>query len=106
MVAQGQMNTGTQEGNKERSVRNLCSGNKYLRKRRAQSVVEFAFGMVIFGLMTYGMVQCFRWVILDLAERRFDHDRILTNASLTTEAQLNPNFHRVRRIDAVLPAAH
>jgi hypothetical protein len=78
--------------------------SRYSGRRRAQSVVEFAFGMVIFGLMVYGLVQCFRWVVMDLAERRFDHDRILVNESLSTEAQLNPNFHRVRRIDAVLPS--
>jgi hypothetical protein len=74
-----------------------------LARRRAQSTVEFAFGMIIFGLMVFGLVQCFRWVMLDLAERRVDHERILTNRDISTEAQLNPNFHRVRKIDAVLP---
>jgi hypothetical protein len=72
--------------------------------QRAQSTIEFAFGLIIFGLMAFGLVQSFRWVMLDLAERRMDHDRILTNRDITTEAQLNPNFHRVRKIDAVLPA--
>jgi hypothetical protein len=71
---------------------------------RAQSTVEFTFGIIIFGLMVFGLVQSFRWVMLDLAERRVDHERILTNRDITTEAQLNPNFHRVRKIDAVLPA--
>jgi hypothetical protein len=82
----------------------LCSNSGDLRKRRGQSVIEFTFGLIILGLMVYGLVQCFRWVMLDLAERRVDHDRVLTNNTISTEAQLNPNFHGVRKIDAVLPA--
>ena len=78
--------------------------SRHSSKRRGQSVVEFVFGMVIFGLMVYGLVQCFRWVMLDLAERRVDHDRILTDNTISTEGQLNPNFHGVRKIDAVVPA--
>jgi hypothetical protein len=72
--------------------------------RTGQSTIEFAFGIIIFGLILYGMVQCFRWVMMDLAERRVDHDKVLTDSSLTTEAQLNPSFHRTRKIDGVLPA--
>ena len=82
----------------------LCSNSGRLRNRRGQSVIEFTFGMIILGMMVFGMVQCFRWVMLDLAERRVDHDLILTNNMISTEAQLNPNFHGVRKIDAVLPA--
>jgi len=84
----------------------LCSNSGHLSKRRGQSTIEFAFGMIILGLMVFGLVQCFRWVMLDLAERRVDHDRILTDNNLSTEAQLNPNFHQIRKIDAVMPAAY
>ncbi len=85
---------------------NVSGDNNSQHGRRAQSIVEFAFGMIVFGLIVYGLVQCFRWVMVDLAERRYDHERILTNNNINTEAQLNPNFHRVRKIDAVLPASN
>jgi len=83
-----------------------------LNRHRGQSTIEFTFGMVILGLIIYGLVQCFRWVMLDLTERRVDHERVLTlqgvnpatGAQYTTEDQLNPNFHSIRKIDAVLPA--
>jgi hypothetical protein len=72
--------------------------------RRGQATVEFAFSMIVFGMITFGLVQAFRWVMLDMAERRVSHERILTNNTIGTEAQLNPNFHRVRKMDAVMPA--
>ena len=68
--------------------------------KKAQAIIEFTAGVVILSLIIYGMVEIFRWGMFDMAERRYDHDVMLTDNSLTTEAQLNPDFHQVRPLDA------
>ena len=71
------------------------------KKKKAQSITEFSAGMVVLCLILYGMVEIFRWGMMDLAERRFDHDRSFSNRTLSTESQLNPNFHDVRPMDTL-----
>ncbi len=69
--------------------------------RQGQATIEFTFSMIVIIFLIYGMVQVFRWAGLDLAERRVAHDKLLTNESLTAEQQLNPEFYRGRKMDAV-----
>jgi Flp pilus assembly protein TadG len=69
-------------------------------KKRAQTIIEFTAGMVVLCLMMYGMVEVFRWGMVDMAERRFDHEQSLLAGS-TAEQQLNPNFHAPRPMDTL-----
>ncbi len=69
--------------------------------QKAQTIVEFTCGVVVLCLIIYGMVGVFRWGMVDLAERRYDHDVVLMNAGLSTEAQLNPGFHQPQPLDAI-----
>ena len=68
------------------------------RHDRAQTILEFTASMVIACVILYGMVEVFRWGMMDLAERRYDHDAVLKDSS-TVEAQLNPYFHQARSMD-------
>jgi hypothetical protein len=70
-------------------------------KNIGQSIIEFTFAMIAIAFLVYGLIAIFRWVGLDLAERRFEHENLLTNTELTTEQQLSPEFYRVRHLDAV-----
>lgn len=70
-------------------------------KRKAQTILEFTAGMVVLCLIIYGMIEVFRWGMMDMAERRFDNDKSFTNSSLTTEQQLSPDFHRTRPMDTL-----
>ncbi len=70
-------------------------------KNKAQTIIEFTAGVVVLCLIIYGMVGVLRWGMVDLAERRYDHDVVLMNAGLTTEQQLNPNFHQAQPMDAI-----
>ena len=51
-----------------------------ISRRCAQSAIEFTFCMVIVTLLAYGVMKAFRWVGLDLAERKAAHDGTLTTA--------------------------
>ena len=66
----------------------------------AQSTIEFTFVMVIIFLLAYGLIRIFRWAGLDLAERRWAHEQIITDKSLSTEQQLAPEFYRPKRINS------
>ena len=46
-------------------------------KRKAQVMLEFAFCMIILFLMMYGIIMVFRWVGLDLGQRRKAHEAVL-----------------------------
>lgn len=70
-----------------------------MKNNRAQSIIEFCFASVVLMFLLYGMVQTVRWIMLDLAERRFDHDAVLTDSAAGVEGQLNPYFHRSRPVD-------
>lgn len=45
--------------------------------RQGQVMLEFAFCMVVLFLMMYGLIMVFRWVGLDLGQRRQAHDELL-----------------------------
>ena len=68
--------------------------------RRGQSTIEFTFAMIITIILIYALFMVFRFVGLDLAERRFAHERLLTNGALRPEQQLTPDFFTPRKIDA------
>ena len=67
-------------------------------------MIEFCFGCMVLMLLLFGMVQVVRWVMMDLAERRSDHDRVLVsgwNTAGDAVKQLTPDFHQIRPMDAV-----
>jgi hypothetical protein len=77
---------------------------KLTRKNRAQTILEFSAGMVMLCLIMYGMVEIFRWGMMDMVERRVDFERTLTqslNSSQNAERQLNPDFHHTRPMDTL-----
>jgi len=41
---------------------------------KAQSTLEFVFAMIAAMFLLYGMVQVFRWVGMDMAQRRWASD--------------------------------
>jgi hypothetical protein len=72
-----------------------------IKKNKAQSILEFSAGMVVLCLIIYGMVETFRWGMMDMAERRFDNEKTLSDGSLNAEQQLNPDFHQMRPMDTL-----
>ena len=66
------------------------------KQKDGQAILEYTAGMIVVCLLVHGMIGVFRWGMMDMAERRFDHDAVLRNALLSTEQQLNPDFHQVR----------
>lgn len=76
--------------------------NRIPFRQQGQSILEFTAGMVVLCLIIYGMVELFRWGMMDLAERRYDHDATLLNNTISTAQQLNPGFHQTRPLDATL----
>ncbi len=70
------------------------------RNKLGQSTIEFTFAMTVTLIMLFALLMVFRWVGLDLADRRFTHDRMLSNDALRPEQQLNPDFYKPRKIDA------
>lgn len=48
---------------------------------KAQSTVEFTFGVVVVAFLIYGMVMIFRWAGMDLASRRMWQDNSLINST-------------------------
>lgn len=67
-------------------------------KKTGQAVIEFCFAVSVFMALVFGMIKIVQWTMMDLAERRYDHDYVLT-AGANAREQLNPNFHKVRSID-------
>ena len=65
-----------------------------------QSTIEFTFVMIAILLLTYGLIRIFCWAGLDLAERRFTHEQVLTNGATAVE-QLVPDFYRPKRLNSV-----
>ena len=68
---------------------------------RAQSTVEFTFAMIVIMFLIYGMVRVFRWVGMDLANRRVAQDSSMTAGNYNALAQLNPDFYRVQSMDSL-----
>ena len=52
--------------------------------------------------LCYGLIQTVRWVMMDLAERRVDHDQTLIRQGGDASTQLGDNFHKLRPLDAVV----
>ena len=69
-------------------------------KNNGQSTIEFTFAMMVTLILVFALFMVFRWVGLDLANRRFTHDRTLTNDALRPEQQLTPDFYKPRKLDA------
>jgi hypothetical protein len=72
-------------------------------KLRAQSTIEFTFAMIVIVLLMFCMVKVFRWVGLDLADRRFQQDATLTAnppSGSGPEVQLDPNFYTAQPLSA------
>jgi hypothetical protein len=79
-----------------------------LRDPRAQSTIEFTFGMIVILFLIYGTVRVFRWTGMDLAQRRFTQDTSLNipiiaggQAGYDPVIQLNMADDRVQPISAV-----
>ena len=58
---------------------------------------------MVLMVLIYGMVQTVRWVMMDVSERRFDHDATLVQVAGAGDAsgQVSPNFHHIRYMDTV-----
>jgi hypothetical protein len=67
---------------------------------KGQSTIEFTFVLVVIVLMTWGLIQIFRWSGMDLAERRWAHDQTILKGQ-TPEEQLNADFYRAKRLNSV-----
>ena len=76
-------------------------GQVAIEKTTGQASVEFVFAMIAVIFLIYGLVRVFGWAGMDLAERAFVHEQSLTNGELSPQQQLNPDFYRPRRINAV-----
>jgi len=70
-----------------------------MRKTKAQSTIEFTFVMIAILLLAYGLIRIFRWAGMDLAERRYEHERVLTSGSNAYD-QLKPDFYRPKRLNS------
>ena len=84
-------------------------------KLKAQTIIEFCFAGIVLMVLVFGMVQTVRWVMMDLAERRYDHDSSLIRNKgphfdpsrgqllIYSDAkdQLSPYFHDIRHMDTV-----
>ena len=68
-------------------------------KISGQSTIEFTFAMMVTLILVFALFMVFRWVGLDLANRRFTHDQTLMNDALRPEQQLNPDFYKPRKLD-------
>ena len=69
---------------------------------KAQSTVEFTFAMIVVMFLIYGMVQVFRWVGMDLAQRQYLQDNTLvTLANADPASELSPVFDQGLPLAAV-----
>ncbi len=50
---------------------------------RGQSTLEFIFAMIAAMFLLYGMVQVFRWVGMDMAQRRWAYDDAFNKAMVS-----------------------
>ena len=75
---------------------------RHCHDQRAQAILEFTAGMIVLCLIIFGMIAVFRWGLMDLAERRYDHETLMSNSSLNMNQQLEPDFHTMRPMDAVV----
>ncbi len=69
--------------------------------QRGQSTLEFVFAMIAAMFLLYGMVQVFRWVGMDAAQRQYAYN-VSFNKAMTTGnmEQLQPAPYHPSRINA------
>ena len=70
-------------------------------KHKAQASIELTVVMVGIFLLCIGMIKIFRWVGMDLSERRLEHEKVLTAGADVTK-QLSPDFYRPKRLNATV----
>ncbi|MBI3314573.1 MAG: hypothetical protein HYZ86_01345 [Candidatus Omnitrophica bacterium] len=66
---------------------------------KAQSTLEFVFAMIAVMFLLYGMVQVFRWVGMDMAQRRYAYDASFNRAMATgslEQLKLDAYYHPSR----------
>ncbi len=70
--------------------------------RKGQSTIEFTFAMVVCALLIYGLLQIFRWVGMDYAERAWTiaNKALVDKSPNPTEQQLNKDVYRSKRLNA------
>jgi hypothetical protein len=66
--------------------------------KKAQSTLEFTFGVVVTMFIIYGLVQVFRWAGMDLAQRRWAQD-----SSMVTLTGQDPASELDSNIDVLMP---
>ncbi len=68
---------------------------------KAQSTLEFIFAMIAGMFLLYGMVQVFRWVGMDAAQRQYGYNASFNKAMTTGNMeQLTSNAYRPSRLNA------
>ena len=82
-------------------------------KKYGQAMLEFLFCMIIIMLMIYSMMMILRWVGIDLANRRIDHEKVLFRGGIdpliqpedvyikSPQIQLDSYFHKPIKMNAV-----
>ncbi len=73
------------------------------RRVKGQSTLEFTFAMIAILFLLYGMIQVFRWVGIDMAQRQFEHRHTMGQGT-SPDTQLNPSFYRPSRLNAFINA--
>ncbi len=76
----------------------------FRENRKAQSTIEFTFAVVGTMFLIYGMVMIFRWAGMDLANRRYLQDTLITNLDTATgdpASELNSDADYFQPMSAV-----
>ena len=70
--------------------------------KKAQSTIEFTFGVIVTMFIIYSLVQVFRWAGMDLAQRRWAQDTsIVTLSGSDPATELDSNIDTIMPISAV-----
>jgi hypothetical protein len=70
-------------------------------KTKAQSTLEFTFGMIVIVFLVYGMVQIFRWAGMDLVQRRWLQDTTI----VVVDSSGDPGSELYANMDSAMPMA-
>ncbi len=69
--------------------------------QRGQSTIEFVFALIAGMFLLYGMVQVFRWVGMDMAQRQYAYNASFNKAMTTGNTeQLQSVVYRPSRLNA------
>ena len=68
------------------------------QNKKGQSTIEFTFTLIVIFFLAYGLIRVFRWVGLDMAERRWAQEQSITLNGTSAEQQLAPDFYRPKRL--------